>query len=155
MEGQKHCCPCEKQLLQESFPKLALYGYLCVSAIGRNGGVGMLLCSYASETVSSVYTISTVYQYWVYLTHATPENRGQRRHVLHCSLFLFGVSVWKRLLAGILEQSMGAKNRAGRGLYYRPARLHRLAELIPWNRLQNSLIVYKFGFWNLRIMYGG
>ena len=28
---------------------------------------------------------------------------------------------------------MGARNRVGIGLSYRPARLHRLAELIPWN----------------------
>jgi hypothetical protein len=31
--------------------------------------------------------------------------------------------------AGILEQSMGARNRVGIGLSYRSARLHRLAEL--------------------------
>ncbi len=30
--------------------------------------------------------------------------------------------------AGILEQSIGARNRGGIGLSYRPARLHRLAE---------------------------
>ncbi len=29
---------------------------------------------------------------------------------------------------------MGARKRAGIGLPYRPARLHRLVELIPWNR---------------------
>jgi hypothetical protein len=33
--------------------------------------------------------------------------------------------------AGILEQSMGARNQVGIGLPYRPARLHRLAESIP------------------------
>jgi hypothetical protein len=33
--------------------------------------------------------------------------------------------------AGIFIQSMGARNRVGIGLSYRPARLHRLAELIP------------------------
>jgi hypothetical protein len=33
--------------------------------------------------------------------------------------------------AGILEQSIGARNRVGIWLSYRPARLHRLAELIP------------------------
>ncbi len=33
--------------------------------------------------------------------------------------------------AGILEQSMGARNRVGTGLSYRPARLRRLAESIP------------------------
>jgi hypothetical protein len=31
--------------------------------------------------------------------------------------------------AGIFKQSMGARNRGGMGLSYRPARLHRLAEL--------------------------
>ncbi len=33
--------------------------------------------------------------------------------------------------AGVLKQSVGARNRIGTGLSYRPARLHRLAELIP------------------------
>jgi hypothetical protein len=32
-------------------------------------------------------------------------------------------------------------------LTYRPARLHRLAKLIPWNRFLDSLDVYKFGLW--------
>jgi hypothetical protein len=32
--------------------------------------------------------------------------------------------------AGIFKQSMGARNRVGIGLSYRPTRLHRLAELI-------------------------
>ncbi len=35
------------------------------------------------------------------------------------------------LWAGIFKQSMGARNRVGKGLSYRPARLHRLAEFIP------------------------
>ncbi len=39
---------------------------------------------------------------------------------------------------GILEQSMGAKNRVGIGLSYRPERLHRLAESILWNRFLGS-----------------
>jgi hypothetical protein len=34
---------------------------------------------------------------------------------------------------------MGARNRVGIWLSYRPARLHRLAELIPWNRFLGSL----------------
>ncbi len=33
--------------------------------------------------------------------------------------------------AGIFKHSMGARNRVGIGLSYRPARLHRLAEFIP------------------------
>jgi hypothetical protein len=41
---------------------------------------------------------------------------------------------------------MGARNRVGVGLSYRPAaRLHRLAELIPWNRFLASLKVEQFG----------
>ncbi len=37
--------------------------------------------------------------------------------------------------AGILQQYVGARNRVGIGLSYRPARLHRLAESNPWNSL--------------------
>ncbi len=35
----------------------------------------------------------------------------------------------------------GARNQVGRGLSYRPARLHRLAEFIPWNRFLGSINV--------------
>jgi hypothetical protein len=41
--------------------------------------------------------------------------------------------------AGIFKQSMGARNRIG--LPYRPARLHCLAELVPWNQFLGSLKV--------------
>jgi hypothetical protein len=40
---------------------------------------------------------------------------------------------------------MGTRNQVGIGLPYRPARLHRLAELIPWNRFFGSFKVKKFG----------
>ncbi len=43
--------------------------------------------------------------------------------------------------AGIFKQSMGARIRVGIGLSYRPARLHRLAEFIPWNRFLGSINV--------------
>jgi hypothetical protein len=43
--------------------------------------------------------------------------------------------------AGNVKQSVGARNRVGIGLLYRPARLHRLAELIPWNILLGSINV--------------
>ena len=43
--------------------------------------------------------------------------------------------------AGIVNQSVGARNRVGIGLSYRPARPHRLAELIPLNRFLGSLNV--------------
>ncbi len=47
--------------------------------------------------------------------------------------------------AGIFKQSMGARNGAGIGLSYRPARLHSLAELVPWNQ--------KFGLRTTRRFY--
>ncbi len=47
--------------------------------------------------------------------------------------------------AGIFKHLKGARNRVGIRLLYRPARLHRLEELIPWNRFLGSLKVYKFG----------
>jgi hypothetical protein len=34
---------------------------------------------------------------------------------------------------------MGARTRVGIGLSHRPARLHRLAELVPWNRFLGSI----------------
>jgi hypothetical protein len=42
---------------------------------------------------------------------------------------------------GIFEQSMGARNQVGKGFSYRPARLHRLAESILWNRFLGSVEV--------------
>ncbi len=46
------------------------------------------------------------------------------------SCFIFCKEYKVLYCAGIVEQSMGAKNRVGIGLSYRPARLHRLAEFI-------------------------
>ncbi len=40
---------------------------------------------------------------------------------------------------------MGARNRVGTGISYRPARLHRMAKSIPWNRFLGSLKVLKYG----------
>jgi hypothetical protein len=34
---------------------------------------------------------------------------------------------------------MGARNRGGIGLSYRPARPHRLAEFIPWNQFRGPI----------------
>jgi hypothetical protein len=42
------------------------------------------------------------------------------------------------LRAGIFKESVGARNRRGRGLSYRPARLHRLAEFIPSYTFKNT-----------------
>jgi hypothetical protein len=44
--------------------------------------------------------------------------------------------------AGIVKQFVGARNQVGTGLLsYRPARLHSLAELVPWNQFLGSLKV--------------
>jgi hypothetical protein len=43
--------------------------------------------------------------------------------------------------AGIFKQSVGAMNRVGIRLSYRPARLHSLVELVPWNRFLGSFKV--------------
>jgi hypothetical protein len=43
-----------------------------------------------------------------------------------------GLGYWgEQNCAGIFKQSMGVRNREGIGLSYRPAGIHRLAELIP------------------------
>jgi hypothetical protein len=47
--------------------------------------------------------------------------------------------------AGIVKQYMGARNRVGIGLPYRPSRLHNLEELVPCNRFLGFLKVLKFG----------
>jgi hypothetical protein len=53
---------------------------------------------------------------------------------------VFNVSfVRRKIRAGIFKESMGPRNRGGIGLSYRPARLHRLAEFIPWNRFLGSI----------------
>jgi hypothetical protein len=52
-----------------------------------------------------------------------------------------------RSCAGIFKQSVGARNRVGIGLSYRPARLHSLAEIVPWNQFLGSLKVLKIGLW--------
>jgi hypothetical protein len=49
--------------------------------------------------------------------------------------------------AGILEQSIGGgggRNRVGIGLLYRPAKIHRLLESIPWNRFLGPIKVLKY-----------
>jgi hypothetical protein len=41
--------------------------------------------------------------------------------------------------AGIFKKSMGARHRGGIGFSYRPARLHRLVEFIPWNPFRGPI----------------
>jgi hypothetical protein len=41
--------------------------------------------------------------------------------------------------AGIFKKSMGARYWGGIGFSYRPARLHRLAEYIPWHQFRGPI----------------
>ncbi len=60
---------------------------------------------------------------------------------LQCSLqFSSRRTLRKRTRAGIFK-IYGDRNRVGIGLSYRLARLHSLAELVPWNRFMGSLKV--------------
>jgi len=63
--------------------------------------------------------------------------RTAKKHGL-IILVLFQM-LWIAGRARIFKQSMGARNRVRIGLSYRPARLHRLAELMPWNRSLSAL----------------
>ncbi len=49
-----------------------------------------------------------------------------------------GYVAW-RARAGIFKKPMGARHRGGIGFSYRPARLHRLAEFIPWNQCRGPI----------------
>ncbi len=50
--------------------------------------------------------------------------------------YMYSVTLTDNLFPrpGIFKQSMGARNRRGIGLSYRPARLYGLAKFIPWSR---------------------
>jgi hypothetical protein len=65
-------------------------------------------------------------------------------YFVFCRLYPSSLQQPRQCLApteGIFKQSMGARNRVGIGFSYRPARLHRLAEFIPWNRFLDSINV--------------
>jgi hypothetical protein len=74
-------------------------------------------------------------------------NLWQMRHRVLSSVLDFScpVCLWNSSLttgrAGIFKQSLGARNRGGIEFSYRPARLNRLAELIPRYRFLGSLKV--------------
>jgi hypothetical protein len=60
---------------------------------------------------------------------------------LRLSCITVHVNGVKRPVQQFLNNLWGARNRAGIGLSYRPTRLHRLAEFVPWNRFLGSLEV--------------
>ncbi len=59
------------------------------------------------------------------------------------------INIYFLFCTGILEHSMGARNRVGLGLSYQSARLHRLAESIPWNQFLGSFQDLKYRLWRV------
>jgi hypothetical protein len=80
--------------------------------------------------------------YWPARLHRLAESIPRNRFLGSLNVYKFGLVLHARLGtavgAGIFEQSMGARDRVGIGLSYRPARLHSLAVLGPWNRFLGS-----------------
>ncbi len=66
---------------------------------------------------------------------------GRHNYVLSKIFRSYSHHTEVQISAGIFKQSMGARNRVGIGLSYRLARLHSLAELVPWNRFLGSVKV--------------
>jgi hypothetical protein len=74
------------------------------------------------------------------------QHQRHRRQICHrCTrplvMLILVANKVNKIRAGIFKHSMGARNRGGIGLSYRPAKLHRLAEFIPWNRFLGSINV--------------
>ncbi len=119
---------------KKSFEKkglsLSIPVFMCVSADELGEGSGWWECCCVCVTNHGV----TELQRWPYF-----------KSLWYCQgLF------W----AGIFKEAMGARNRGRRGLSYRPARLHRLAEFIPWNRFRGPIHVSKYGSWKVHSMHG-
>jgi hypothetical protein len=62
----------------------------------------------------------------------------KERRKLSSSQFLSAIYIEENR-AVIFKKSMGARHRGGIGFSYMPARLHRLAEFIPWNRYRGPI----------------
>ncbi len=95
----------------------------------------------------SILSPSQGLRIWPLVQKLLPRQRFFACTILHFlasiyhSLYSIECIIRRLNCAGIFEQSMGARNRVGIGLSYRPARLQRLAESIPWNRLLGSIKV--------------
>jgi hypothetical protein len=63
------------------------------------------------------------------------RTRYQTQHSRNCTPNILTITQGSTS-DGIFRQSMGARNRLGIGMLYRPARLHSLAELVLWNRFR-------------------
>ncbi len=78
---------------------------------------------------------------------ATPHKNGKIKDDFFRTTLRFSLEKqYRQRIQGVattqcwyFKQSMGARNRVGIGLSYRPARLYSLAELVPWNRFLGPL----------------
>jgi hypothetical protein len=84
--------------------------------------------------ISVVYELRNNYKLWYFLRFSNTETKILRWRLL---LLQFDCALcWNfQTIYG------GYRNRIGIGLSYRPAKLHNLAESVPWNRFLGSLKV--------------
>jgi hypothetical protein len=118
---------------------------------------------FAKTSPKLVYKFGHSRRAWIHLqaelqgTHKRMRFASCKNDVIAhplCMLILFGPQGYLArtgfflkltVLCWNFKQSIVVRDRVGIGLSYRPARLHRLAKLIPWNRFLGSLKVKKFG----------
>ncbi len=86
----------------------------------------------------------TCYYYYVNFDVKKSDFHRKSKHTVTLTLFVMGWNAWKNhrqnvSWAGIFKKSMGARHWGGIGFSYRPARLHRLAELIPWHQFRGPI----------------
>ncbi len=118
--GVKYCCTQFQAHLfrrEACYPELQLSGWWLLTVLypGIEGFV---------EKLAILDCSCLGYDYWLFCAQ---ELRDLWRSLLSC--------------AGIFKKSMGGTHRVGIGLSYRPAMLHRLAELMPWHRFLGSIRV--------------
>jgi hypothetical protein len=88
-----------------------------------------------------------LYITWFNLCQAFAVVMKSKYHILRRELlYFFNKLISQQAQRNNLQvdpflQSIGVRNRVGIGLPYRPARLYRLAESIPWNQILGSLKV--------------
>ncbi len=93
----------------------------------------LLLCNSASHRLPSCLD-TTFPPLFTLLTHTKFTHYLFSDQALRCLVKRSLEQPETLLQSWNFKQSVGARNRVGIGLSYRPARLHRLAEFIPWTR---------------------
>jgi hypothetical protein len=81
-------------------------------------------------TLFEIFDIRKDYEAWT--KELYPRHKNPKCRLFWCLIEFIDC-------AGIFKQSMRVMNRVGIGLSHRPASLHSLGELTPWNRFLDSL----------------